>query len=264
VAVVIPCFRVRRHILDVLKAIGPEVDRVYVVDDKCPEGTGRFVQDLCRDPRVSVLFQPVNQGVGGAVMAGYRAALREGAEIVVKLDGDGQMDPAHIPRLLRPIRRGEADYAKGNRFFDGGKPRAMPRVRFWGNAALSFMAKWSTGYRDLVDPTNGYTAIHAGLVARLPLDKISRGYFFETDMLFRLNLLDAVVVDVPIDAHYRGETSSLRISRVAGEFLLKHLQNGLKRLCRRVVRPASVAPRGGPVPLHRRIRDADGSAAETP
>lgn len=230
IAVVIPCYRVTKHILDVIEGIGLEVWRIYVIDDKCPEESGSYVEANCQDSRVVVLRHKVNQGVGGAVMTGYQAAIADGADVIVKLDGDGQMDSALIPNFTRPIIDGEADYTKGNRFFDLEKIRAMPPMRLIGNAVLSLMTKLSSGYWDLFDPTNGYTAIHADVARYLPFGKISSRYFFETDMLFRLNTLRAMVVDVPMDAKYGEEESNLKITKIVGEFLIKHLRNFAKRI----------------------------------
>lgn len=230
VAVVIPSYKVTQHVLSVIAAIGPECGRIYVVDDACPEGSGHHVQTQCNDPRVRVLFHEQNKGVGGAVMTGYLAALEEDLEIVVKIDGDGQMNPALIPDFIAPIISREADYTKGNRFYDLDNILSMPKTRLVGNAALSFMAKLSSGYWDIFDPTNGYTAIHTNVLRRLSLKKVSERYFFETDMLFRLNILRAVVVDVPMDASYNDEVSNLKITKVMGEFLFKHLRNGFKRI----------------------------------
>jgi glycosyltransferase involved in cell wall biosynthesis len=230
IAVVIPAYKVRRHVLDVIAKIGPEVGRIIVVDDACPERSGDYVEENARDPRVMVVRHDANRGVGGAMVTGYRAALADGADIVVKIDGDDQMDPALLGQFVDPILAGEADYAKGNRFHNLDQIRAMPGIRLFGNTVLSFMAKLSTGYWDIFDPTNGYTAIHGGVLRELPLDKLSRRYFFETDMLFRLNLLRAVVVDVPMDARYGDETSNLRVTRVLGEFLAKHARNLFKRI----------------------------------
>ena len=230
VAVVVPCFRVSGQVLDVLRRIGPEVARVFVVDDACPEHTGDVVERDCRDPRVAVLRHEENLGVGGATVTGYRAALEDGADIVIKVDGDGQMDPAFIPTLVRPIVAGRADYAKGNRFYDFELLRGMPRVRLFGNAMLSLVNKVASGYWDVMDPTNGYTAIHGKALATLPLDKLDRRYFFESDMLFRLYTIRAVVRDVPMAARYEGEPSSLRIGRVAVSFPVKYLRAAFKRL----------------------------------
>lgn len=230
VAVIIPSYRVVPQVGDVIRRIGPECHLIYVVDDACPDGAGDYVLRECTDPRVRVLRHAVNRGVGAAVMTGYQAAIRDGATILVKVDGDGQMPPELMQRFVRPIRDGLADYTKGNRFYDLGLVKSMPAVRLFGNTVLSFMAKFSTGYWDIFDPTNGYTAIHARVAAHLPLERISNRYFFETDMLYRLNILRAVVVDIPMAARYGEETSSLQISRIFGEFLWKHARNFFKRI----------------------------------
>ncbi|MDZ4348362.1 MAG: glycosyltransferase family 2 protein [Xanthomonadaceae bacterium] len=230
IAVVLPCFRVTRHILSVIDSMPAQVGIIYCVDDACPDGSGSFIEANATDPRVRVLRHGENQGVGGAVMTGYRQAIADGAQVIVKIDGDGQMDPALLPAFVAPILRGDADYTKGNRFWDLTAIGRMPLLRRVGNLALSFLAKLSTGYWNLFDPTNGYTAIHADIAARLPLDSISRRYFFETDMLFRLNTLRAVVVDVPMDARYGDEVSNLKVSRIFGEFAFKHVRNTFKRI----------------------------------
>ncbi|ACM19583.1 undecaprenyl-phosphate glycosyltransferase, DPM/DPG-synthase-like family [Geotalea daltonii FRC-32] len=230
VAVVIPCYGVRNHILGVISAIGPEVQAIYVVDDACFEQTGRYVSEKCHDSRIRVLFNRENRGVGGATIAGYRQAISDGADIIVKLDGDGQMDPKHIPILISPIVNGVADYTKGNRFYYLEGVQQMPLVRLLGNAALSFIAKFSSGYWDIFDPTNGFTAVHSKVVEHLPLEKIDNRYFFESDMLFRLNIIRAVVMDVPLPARYADEKSNLKVFRSIPEFACKHMRNTLKRI----------------------------------
>ncbi len=230
IVVVIPSYKVKDYILGVISNIWDEVWRIYVIDDACPEGSGKQVEEHCRDQRVRVIYHTINKGVGGAVMTGYQAAIADGADVIVKIDGDGQMDSRLIPAFIGPIIKGEADYTKGNRFFDLEEIRSMPKLRIFGNAVLSFMTKLSSGYWDLFDPTNGYTAIHADVARHLPIEKISNRYFFETDMLFRLNTLRAVVIDVPMDAQYGDEKSNLKISKIVGEFLVKHVRNFSKRI----------------------------------
>ena len=230
IAVVVPSYKVTRHILDVLSAIGPEVDAIYCIDDACPEGSGDFIERNSMDRRVRVLRHLKNLGVGGAVMTGYRKAVADGARVIVKIDGDGQMDPSLLPAFVAPILRSVADYTKGNRFWDLEQIKRMPLLRRIGNLGLSFMAKASTGYWNNFDPTNGYTAIHADVAARLPLSSISQRYFFETDILFRLNTMRAVVLDIPMDAKYENEVSNLRTTRALGEFTLKHIRNFVKRI----------------------------------
>ncbi|HEY0597728.1 glycosyltransferase family 2 protein [Sphingopyxis sp.] len=229
-SVVIPSYRVKAHVLQVIERIGPEVAMIFVVDDACPEASGAFVEAHCRDPRVRVLRHEANRGVGGAMMTGYRAALAAGADIVVKIDGDGQMDPALIPRIARPVLARQADYAKGNRFHSLWNVRRMPRVRLYGNAALSFMTKLSSGYWGVFDPTNGYTAIHAAALERIEFANISERYFFETDMLINLGNARAVVADVPMEAVYGDEESNLHIRKELWPFLSTHLRELAKRI----------------------------------
>lgn len=230
VAVIIPCFRVRQHILDVLSKIGPGVNAIYVVDDNCPEATGALVSEQCTDPRVQVIFHDSNQGVGGAVMTGISRAIRDGMEIVVKLDGDGQMDPGLVPRFVAPIRAEIADFTKGNRFFNPDDVKAMPLMRLLGNAALSFFAKLSSGYWNVFDPTNGFIAADARLMSALPFSKMSKRYFFESDLLFRVGLARAKVMDIPIVARYGAERSNLKIHRELPRFFWLNLRNAGKRI----------------------------------
>ena len=222
---IVPCYRERSRIMAVLAAFDAAVSNIIVVDDGCPDATGRHVVESCRDPRVEVLFHERNQGVGGATLTGYWRALELGADIIVKIDGDGQMDPRFISTLVRPILDGRADYAKGNRFYLLEGVSGMPALRLIGNLALSFASKLSSGYWRVFDPTNGFTAIHARVAQLLPRRGIDFGYFFESDMLFNLNLLRAVVIDVPMKAVYGDERSKLSIPKVMGPFLWKHLRN---------------------------------------
>ena len=228
--VVIPAYQVEQHIVDLIGRIDSSIEQVWVVDDDCPNSSGKLVESNAKDKRVNVLYNPENQGVGGAVVTGYKAALRAGADIVVKLDGDGQMHPEDIATLVRPIELGEADYTKGNRFDSLDDLYLMPRIRIFGNAVLSLWSKISSGYWGVTDPTNGFTAIHRAVLSKLELDKLSKRYFFESDMLFRLNISGAVVEDVALPARYGNEKSNLKIRKVLVEFPIKHTKNLLKRI----------------------------------
>lgn len=229
IAVAIPCYKVTQQVLGVISAIGPEVEVIYAVDDACPNGSGRFIEEHNIDKRVRVLYHAENRGVGGAVVTAYQAAIKEGVDIVVKIDGDGQMNPALLPLFVRSIQRGRADYTKGNRFYRPESLRGMPPIRLFGNAVLSLMTKFSCGYWSSMDPTNGYTAVHTAVLRKLPLERLERRYFFETDMLYHLNTIRAVVQDVPMDAVYADEESNLKVSKVMPEFLRKHASRLVKR-----------------------------------
>ena len=230
IAVVVPCYRCLDHVEDVLARIGPEVSRIVVVDDACPEGTGRHVQAMRLD-RVTVLCQDENTGVGGAVLRGMVHAREAGAEILVKIDGDGQMAPELVERFVAPIAAGRADYTKGNRFYARHLARDMPLGRFLGNAMLSFLTKLASGYWNVFDPANGYVAISGAVFDELPIGRLHRRYLFETDMLCELGLLRAVVMDVPMRAVYGDESSGLSPVR---HILPLFRRNGMQFL-RRVV-----------------------------
>lgn len=218
---VVPCYRVRAHVCDVVRrALAQDgVRNVVAVDDGCPEKSGELVRaTFAQEPRVKVLFHTGNQGVGGAVCTGYSQAFGDGADVVVKVDGDGQIAPELIGTLVAPIQRRQADYAKGNRFFYPRHLAQMPRVRLFGNACLSLVSKASSGYWAVMDPTNGFTALHRVAYEHLEPQLLSRDYFFESDMLYRLGIIRAVVADVPTPVVYGGEQSSLRIGRVLLQF----------------------------------------------
>ena len=229
IAVVVPCYRVRRQVLRVIGGIGLEVERIYAVDDFCPEQSGDLIEQQCADPRVRVLRHAENQGVGGATVTGYREALADGADIVVKIDGDGQTDPTLIPRLTRPLVAGDADYTKGNRFHDLDEVRAMPRLLLLSNATASLPSKMASGYWQVMDPANGFSAIHRIALAALPLRKLDRGQFFACDMLFRLYTIRAVVRDVAMPARHGAEESDWSGRRV-GIFPFRCLRAMVKRI----------------------------------
>ncbi len=230
IAAVIPAYRVEREIEAVLQGLPSYLKYIIVVDDASPDHTCDLVTSMAkRDPRLVLLRHTSNQGVGGAMVTGFRKALELGAQIVVKIDGDGQMDIGNLPNLLLPLIQGRADYTKGNRFRDFAALRQMPWIRRIGNMGLGFLAKAATGYWQLFDPTNGFVAIRAETLALLPLDQIDRTYYFETSMLANLYMLGAVVQDVPMPAHYQGEVSSLLIHRVLLEFPFKLLNTLLRR-----------------------------------
>ena len=229
VAVLIPAYRAEKHILKVLAAIPHFVSLIIVVDDCSPDRTADLVQNY-PDPRVCLVSHKQNQGVGGAVLSGYQKAIELGAEIIVKVDSDGQMDPAYLLPLIAPILMNQADYTKGNRFLHADQIKVMPLIRRIGNAGLSFLTKAASGYWNIFDPTNGYTAIHASIVPLLDTNKLHRRYFFESSMLIQLGMLRAVIEDVEIPAKYQDEVSSLSEWKALFEFPPRLLAGFLRRL----------------------------------
>ncbi len=231
VAAVVPAYNVAEAITAVVRQIPPLVRTIVVVDDASSDGTAA-IADRCAeiDQRVLVVHHDANRGVGGAMITGFRTAIDAGADVVVKIDGDGQMPLWLLPQLVAPLIAGEADYTKGNRFRDFNAVRQMPLVRRIGNVLLSFLAKSATGYWHCFDPTNGFVAIRADVLSQVPLAKVDPSYFFETSMLANLYLLGAVVKEVPMPARYAGEPSSLRIGRVVLQFPAKLLAALVRRV----------------------------------
>lgn len=228
-SVVIPAYKVKKHLKEVITTIPDFVTHIIVVDDKCPQHSGEYALSLNIE-RVTVIFHEVNQGVGGSVFSGYQKALELASDVVVKVDGDGQMDPNFMKSLIQPIIDGHADYTKGNRFKDFKALKSMPKIRLFGNSVLSFLVKMASGYWNVMDPTNGYTAIHKRALEGLNFDHISKRYFFESDMLIHLNIENMVVQDISIPTRYRDEESSLNIKKVLYQFPVKILQGLLKRI----------------------------------
>ena len=230
IAVILPCYRSKRFVLDVLRRLPECVTEIVVVDDACPEETGRHVEANVHDSRLKLVYHEKNLGVGGAMKTGFTEALKGQAEVFVKIDSDGQMPPEILEHFVQPILSGEADCCKGNRFYHLESLRGMPWIRVLGNSFLSFFSKLSTGYWQIMDPTNGYIALHRKVVRYLPMHKLDDRYFFETDLMFRLNTLNAVVLDVPMDAVYGEEESNLSVVHSLWTFLWKNSKCFFKRV----------------------------------
>lgn len=218
VAVVVPAFREERHVGDVIRTMPDIVDHILVVDDASPDETFA-VAEAAADARTEVIRHEVNKGVGGAIVTGHRRALELGADVSVVMAGDAQMDPDHLPDLLGPIADDGYGFTKANRFYSATSFAGMPKLRILGNVALTFMTKAASGYWNLVDPQNGYTAITRQALERLPLGKLAERYEFENDQLIWLNILGVRALDVPIPAVYGAEVSTLRIHRVVPRLL---------------------------------------------
>jgi glycosyltransferase involved in cell wall biosynthesis len=227
ITAVIPSYKVRKFLKNVVLDVVDYVDYIIVVDDKCPEKSYEVVQGY---PKVKIIHHQENQGVGGAVISGYKESIKLNSDIVIKIDGDGQMEAQYIPKLLKPLIEKKAHYTKGNRFRDFKALKSMPKIRLFGNSVLSFMIKMASGYWSMMDPTNGFTAITKETILDLDLDKISKRYFFESDMLIHLNIENKVVKDISIPAKYADEESSLDIKKVIKNFPPKIIKGLSKRI----------------------------------
>lgn len=228
VAVIIPCYRVAKQVAQVIRSIPKVVELIVCVDDASPDETSQVITDVV-DPRVVLVRHERNQGVGGAMKTGYLKAMELGADVLVKMDGDGQMAGEDLSGLVMPLLDGSADYAKGNRFVDLTALRKMPKVRLFGNAALSFASKAASGYWNMLDVTNGFTAVRSEVLRRLDFGKLADRYFFETSLLIELNIARARVTDVAMPARYGDEHSSMKLSRVLLSFPVLLVSGLLRR-----------------------------------
>ena len=217
VAAVVPCYNEQRLIRQVIETMPDTVDRVFIIDDKSTDDTVAVAQRYVeRDPERLVLIHHVqNQGVGGAIATGYKAALAERVDIAVVMAGDAQMDPAELPAIVGPVARGECDYTKGNRLFSGEAWEMIPRVRYLGNAMLSLFTKIASGYWHVADSQSGYTAINLKALETIHWDQMYKRYGQPNDLLVRLNIHGFRVQDVPIRPIYGiGEQSGIRPLRM--------------------------------------------------
>ena len=214
VAVVVPAHDEELLIAETLRGIPDVVDRIIVVDDASVDATSERVREV-RDPRVELIRHERNEGVGGAIVTGYKRARDERIDVTVVMAGDNQMDPAELEALTAPVAAGEADYAKANRLFTGQAWDLIPHTRYLGNAVLSLLTKIASGYWHVADSQAGYTAISLRYLDVLDLDRVYKRYGMPNDMLVHLNVWNARVLDVPSRPIYGvGERSGIRLHSV--------------------------------------------------
>lgn len=231
VAVVIPCYKVADYIEKVVAEIPDSIDLIFLVNDKSPDDTG---DAICRikenNDKVIVLNHEVNKGVGGAMITGFKAALNYNCDIIIKLDGDGQMDVKYLDRLIELLSSGKCNYAKGNRLYDRKMLKNMPAIRRFGNLGLSFLIKISSGYWNISDPTNGYFGVKAETLRRIDLNRLSNRFFFESSMLIELYYTGARIKDVQMPAKYADEKSNLSVFKTLMTFPPKLFFAMLRRI----------------------------------
>jgi glycosyltransferase involved in cell wall biosynthesis len=229
ITVVVPAYNEEPFIKDVIKSLPDFVDHVIIVDDCSTDNTFEAAHKS-NDSRVTVLKTPKNQGVGGATVIGYKKALEIDSDIVVKMDGDGQMPSEYLTPLLDALTDEGYAYAKGNRFLKAESLAAMPKHRLFGNFILTFMNKLASGYWHVFDPQNGFTAIRSDALRSINLNNIHKGYFFENDMLIQINLHSLRVKDVAVPAKYGNEQSDIKLFNTIRMFPLLFLMRFFHRV----------------------------------
>jgi glycosyltransferase involved in cell wall biosynthesis len=234
VGVVVPAYKEEAHIEGVIKTMPELVDAIAVVDDQSPDRTGELAR-AAADQRTEVIAHEINQGVGGAIITGHRRLIERGMDVSVVMAGDGQMDPTYLPKLLDPIADDGYGFTKANRFYSSTSFEGMPRHRIFGNMILTILTKAASGYWNLVDPQNGYTACTTEVLRNLPLGKVHRRYDFENDLLIWLNIADVRAKDVNIPAVYGAETSTMNLTKVAPRILSTLIGGGWRRIWRKYI-----------------------------
>ena len=184
IGIVVPAYNEEKLIAETLKSMPPDADRIYVVDDASVDATRQFAESIT-DPQICVLGNDHNQGVGAAIVTGYKKALEENMDVVVVMAGDNQMSAQYLPDLLGPIISGKADYTKGNRLTRLSHTKGMSKWRLFGNLLLTLLTKVASRYWRIGDPQNGYTAITRDALKRIDLDKVYPRYGYPNDMLVK-------------------------------------------------------------------------------
>lgn len=251
VAVVIPAYKAKKYINGVINDFFPLCDMLIVVDDACPDSTGKGI-DVGGGREITILTNKLNLGVGGATKVGFEKAIKLGFDIIVKVDSDGQMDPKYFNKLIKPLQDGRARFSKGNRFHNLGSIKSMPVIRLFGNSILSFVNRLVSGYWNVMDPTNGYFAIEAKCLKHIGYKQLENGYFFESDLICKLGINRIKISEVPMSARYGNESSNLSILKVSLSFPYKFMIRFVKRLfysyLLREINPGSIALLlGGPL-----------------
>ncbi|MBP1706429.1 MAG: WcaA [Chloroflexi bacterium] len=214
VGVVVPAHNEEKFVAGVIDTMPGYVDKIFVVNDASTDKTREIVAQIAiNNTRVALINREVNGGVGAAITTGHLQALKDRMDIIAVMAGDGQMDPAILDHFLTPIVEGKADYTKGNRLSSAQDKQEMPAWRLFGNSLLTFLSRVSSGYWHISDPQDGYTAISAGVLRKLDVENIEKGFAFENNMLVRLNIVGARVLDIPHPAIYRGQRSKIHYGR---------------------------------------------------
>src|SRR6187200_48945 len=231
ITVVIPCYNVSKHIEDVINQLPAEVSWIIAVNDCSKDDTeNKLIRLAEKNKKLVFINHEVNQGVGGAMLTGFKKSIELNSDITIKMDGDDQMDSSLIPKLIKPLAENKADYTKGNRFRDLKALKKMPAIRRIGNLGLSFCIKGASGYWNVFDPNNGFVAIRNEMLKTINTSKIHKRYFFESSMLIELYHANAVIQEIPMKARYGDEVSHLSVTKALFGFPPKLLKGFIRRI----------------------------------
>jgi glycosyltransferase involved in cell wall biosynthesis len=231
IAVVVPCYKVEKQIQKVVCEIPDYITSIILVNDASPDKTGEILELLAKEnSKIIVLHHSKNQGVGGSMISGFQEAVKQNCEVVIKIDGDGQMDISYFDKMLKAIFEGKYNFAKGNRFFDQKMIRKMPAIRRIGNIGMGFLIKMASGYWNIFDPTNGFFCVHTSVLKRIDFERLSKRFFFESSLLIELYYTGAKIKDIAMPAIYAEEKSNLSVWKTLLTFPPKLFKAFLRRI----------------------------------
>lgn len=231
IAVVIPYYNAKKHIVNVVCKLPEYISKIYIVNDKSPDELpiNELKQTMCNS-KIDIINSDTNMGVGGATKLGFIKAVQDEMEYIIKVDSDDQMDTTYIPDLLIPLIEDKADYAKGNRFRDFKALKSMPISRKTGNLFLSFLTKTATGYWNNFDPTNGFFAVKTSFLKRIDFENLANRYYFETSLIAEMYFQSTRIQDVSMPAVYGDEKSSMTVWKMPFVFLPKLIKTFIRRI----------------------------------
>ena len=209
VGVVVLAYNVAELIGDTIRGLPDFIDKIYVIDDGNVDKTPEIVKSLNHNS-VKLIRHETNRGPGAALNTGYRAALEDKTDIIIKVDGDGQMPLDQMENIIIPIIEGKAGYTKGDRISNRHNRQGMPRFRLVGNLLLTWLTRIASGYWHLSDSQNGFTAVSGAVLQKMDL-KLYPYYGYLNDILIQLNIHSVRVLDIPMPAKYGKEKSSIRL-----------------------------------------------------
>ena len=212
VAVVVPAYNEELLISRVVDTMPDYVDHMYIVNDGSQDQTLTILNAFAdHDPRIIVVDHEENKGLGQSLIDGYIASLKGEADVIAVMAGDAQMNPNDLAQVISPILDGDADYVKGNRLLREEVVERMPKHRLYGNAGLTLLTKFATGYWKSIDPQCGYTAISQEALRHIPIATMIKGYGYNAHILHMLNLSNFRVAEVEVEPVYGEEQSKIKL-----------------------------------------------------
>ena len=233
IAVIVPAYNEEELISKTIATIPNFVDKIIVIDDSSEDNSVKVIKNLQKklSKKLILIEHENNKGVGEAIKTGYKKSLDLDIDITAIMAGDAQMDPNQLCRLIDPIIEEKADYTKGNRLTHKEKIK-MPRFRAFGNGLLTFLTKIASGYWNVIDPQNGYTAISKKALGKINIDRIYKRYGYPNDILIKLNLARLKVIDVEMPPQYGNESSGIKVGRYSFRLTGLLIKGFFKRIWR--------------------------------